>query len=105
MKRRNLIAALLFAGASVMLHAHGGMVHVMGTVTALTDKSVTVATTDNKSVEIALTEETTYENGSKPSTRKDLKIGDRVAIHALKVKDALQAHDVRFSEATAASSH
>jgi hypothetical protein len=30
-----------------------------------------------------------------------LKVGDRVVIHAVKVKDVLQAHDVRFSEVAA----
>jgi len=105
MNRRVLITALLFACLSLFARAHGGMVHVMGTVTALSDISITVETTDKKTIEVALTDATTYENGSKPSTRKDLKIGARVVIHAVKVKDALQAHDVRFSEGTPASSH
>jgi hypothetical protein len=105
MNRRILIAGLLLAWMSVLVHAHGGMIHVMGTVTALTDTSVTVETTDKKTVEVGLTDATTYQNGSKPAARKDLKIGDRVVIHAVKVKDALQAHEVHFSEATAASSH
>jgi len=105
MNRRTLIAGLLFVCASVLVHAHGGMIHVMGTVTALTDTSVTVQTTDNKTVEVVLTDATTYQNGSKAAARKDLKVGDRVVIHAVKVKDALQAHEVHFSEATATSSH
>jgi DUF917 family protein len=44
-------------------------------------------------------------NGSKPSTKKELKVGDRVVIHAVKVKDALQAHEVRFSQGVPASAH
>jgi hypothetical protein len=105
MNRRILIAGLLLVCASVLVHAHGGMIHVMGTVTGLTDTSVMVETTDKKTVEVVLTDATTYQNGSKPAARKDLKVGDRVVIHAVKVKDALQAHEVHFSEATAASSH
>jgi len=105
MNRRTLIAALLISTVSLIAYAHGGMIHVMGTVTALTDKTVTVSTTDKKSIEVLLTETTTYENGAKPATRKDLKVGDRVVIHAVKVKDALEAHDVRFSEVTATSAH
>ena len=77
----------------------------MGTVTALTDKTVTVTSTDKRSIEVVLTETTTYENGSKPESRRDLKVGDRVVIHAVKVKDTLQAHDVRFSEVPATSAH
>lgn len=104
--RRILIFGLLLTCSSVLVRAHGGMIHVMGTVTAVTDSSVTVETTDKKTVEVQLTDSTTFLNGSKPADRKELKVGDRVVIHAVKVKDALQAHEVRFSQATApASSH
>jgi len=106
MNRRKLIAfGLLFLSSSILLRAHGGMIHVMGTVTAVTDHSVTVETTDKKSVEVFLTDTTTYMDGSKPSSKNELKVGDRVVIHAVKVKEALQAHEVRFSQATPASSH
>jgi len=74
------------------------MIHVMGTVTALTSKSVTVQTADRKRVEVVLTSTTTYVKGSQPAAWKDLKPGDRVVIHAVKVKNVLQAHEVRFSE-------
>lgn len=100
MNRRVLIVTVLFAVASVFAHAHEGMIHVMGTVTALTDKSVTVQTSDKKSVEVALTSTTTYVKGTQPAAWKDLKPGYRVVIHAVKVKDVLQAHEVRFSEAS-----
>ncbi len=105
MKRRTLIAGLLLACTSVLLHAHGGMIHVMGTVTGITDTSVTVETTDTKTVEVQFVDTTTFLNGSKPANRKDVKVGDRVVIHAVKVKDSLQAHEVRFSHAAPATSH
>ena len=105
MQRRTLIAGLFLACTSVLLHAHGGMIHVMGIVTAITGNSVTVETTDKNTVEIQLVDTTTFLNGSKPGNRMDLKVGDRVVIHAAKVKDSLQAHEVRFSEGTPATSH
>ena len=105
MKRRSFIAVLLLVSCAALLHAHGGMIHVMGTVTAVTDNSVTVETTDKKTVEIEFTDTTTFMNGSKPGNRKELKVGDRVVIHAAKVKESLQAHEVRFSSAAPASSH
>ena len=105
MKRRILIAGLLLLCSSVFLHAHGGMIHVMGTVTGVTDNSITVETTDKKTVVIEFTDTTTFMNGSKPGNRKELKVGDRVVIHAAKVKESLQAHEVRFSPAAPASSH
>ena len=105
MKRRTMIAALLLACTSNLLHAHGGMIHVMGTVTGMTDTSVMVETTDKKTVEVQLVDTTTFMNGTNPSSRKELKVGDRVVIHAVKVKDALQAHEVRFSQGAPASHH
>ncbi|HZC24807.1 MAG TPA: DUF5666 domain-containing protein [Candidatus Binatia bacterium] len=101
MNRRTLLAALLLSAVSLLAHAHEGMIHVMGIVTALTDKSVTVEPTDKKTVEVVLTATTTYEKGAQASTWKELKVGDRVVIHAVKVKSALQAHSVRFTEAGA----
>lgn len=73
----------------------------METVTALTDKSVTVQTSDKKTVQVVLTATTTYEEGTQPSSWKALKVGDWVVIHAMKVMDALQAHSVRSTESTA----
>jgi len=103
MNRRVLIAASLFATLSLFVHAHEGMIHVMGTVTALTEKSVTVETTDKKTVEVGLTATTTYEKDNQPAAWKDLKIGNRVVIHAVKVNDALQAHDVKFTAQTSSA--
>ena len=71
----------------------------------MTDKSVTVETTDKKSIEVVLIDTTTYEKASKPAARADLKVGDRVVIHAVKVKDVLQARGVRFNEVASSSPH
>ena len=105
MKRRTIIAILLLTCTSALLHAHGGMVHVMGTVTGISATSVTVETTDKKAVEVLLTETTAFLNGSKPSNKDELKVGDRVVIHAVKVKDSLQAHEIKFSQGTSAPTH
>lgn len=105
MNRRVTIVMLVFACASLIAYAHEGMIHVMGTVTALTENSVTVVTSENKSIVVVLVETTTYEKGTQPAVRKDLKIGDRVVIHAVKVKDALNAQNIRFSESKVLPSH
>ncbi|MFT4111326.1 DUF5666 domain-containing protein [Silvibacterium sp.] len=76
------------------------MIHVIGVITTLTDKSVTVKTTDNKSVAVVLADTTTYEKNKTAAARSDLKVGDRVVIHAMKMSGALQAHTVEFSEVT-----
>ncbi|MBN9615389.1 MAG: hypothetical protein BGO25_03295 [Acidobacteriales bacterium 59-55] len=100
MKRRILVTVLLLSCITLIARAHEGMIHVMGVVTALSHKSVTVETTDKKSVEVVLADTTTYEKAKKAATRADLKIGDRVVIHAMKMKGVLQAHTVQFSEVT-----
>jgi hypothetical protein len=74
------------------------MIHVIGVVTTLTDKSVTVETTD-KSVDVVLADTTPYAKDKKAAARPDLKVGDRVVIHAMKMNGVLQAHTVEFSEA------
>jgi hypothetical protein len=103
MKRRFVILILLLTTTSLLAYAHEGMIHVIGTVTAFTEKSITVTTTDKQNVGVVLTAATTYEKGTAPAAWKDLKTGDRVVIHAVKVNDVLQAHDVRFSEVTVRS--
>ena len=103
MKRRTLVlalAVLLLTGIPLIAHAHEGMIHVIGVVTALTDKSVTVETTDKKSVNVVLDATTTYEKDKKAAAWSDLKVGDRVVIHSMKMNGALQAHTVDFSETT-----
>ena len=67
-------------------------------MTALSDKSVTVETTDKKNVDVALVDTTTYEKDKKAAARDDLKIGDRVDIHAVMVKGILEALTEQFSE-------
>lgn len=103
MKRRIVITALLLSCITLVARAHEGMIHVMGIVTALTDRSVTVQTTDKKNVEVVLSDSTTYEKNKKAAIRGDLKIGDRVVIHAMKMSGALQAHTVQFSEAASSA--
>ena len=98
-----MILALLLMAASLLAYAQEGMIHVIWTVTALTEKSITVTTTDKQNVGVVLTATTTYEKGTARAAWKDLKIGDRVVIHAAKFNDVLQAHDVHFSEVTVRS--
>ena len=49
MKRTLAVVALLFA-ISIMAFAHGKEKHVMGTVTGISDSSITVETTAKKSL-------------------------------------------------------
>jgi hypothetical protein len=72
-----LLTIVLFVG---LLHAHGDP--IMGTVTAITNDTITVKDKDNKSVMIMLEKGTKYLMNEKPAKKTDLKTGVRVVIDA-----------------------
>jgi len=104
MKRRIavLVSILVFAGP---VFAHGNEQHVMGTVTEVTDNSITVETRDQQKVTVAIVPETKFMKGTATATLKDLKVGDRVVIHAAKHGEQLQAHTVRIGGASGMAEH
>lgn len=91
-----LVALVLMVGSA---YAHNGMEHVMGTVASLADGSITVTTTDGKTQAVAVTGDTKYSNTSGTITLKDIKVGDRVVIHATKKDGKLVAATVQVSTA------
>jgi ribosomal protein S1 len=95
MKRSVAVITLLFA-LSVMALAHGTGKHVMGTVTSISDSSITVETTAKKSVTVDVSDKTKFEKSGSPATLKDLKVGDKVVVHADVSGDKLVANEVRF---------
>lgn len=88
--RRVLVLAL----APMIVLAHDGMEHVRGAVAKISDQSITVTTTAGKTVEVTLDAETTYARAAKPIQKSDLKVGDRVVIHAAEKGNTLIAHTV-----------
>ena len=60
MGRRALLLALATALLSLVAFAHDGMEHVQGTVSKVSDQSVTVTTAGGKAVEVMLDGQTTY---------------------------------------------
>ncbi len=83
----------LFAGAA---YAHNGMVHVMGTIVAMTDSSISVKAKNEKVQTVALTSGTKYLRGETSVTLKDIKIGDLIVIHATGKPDHLVAAEVKL---------
>jgi Domain of unknown function (DUF5666) len=90
--RRILLLALILA--PVIALAHGGLEHVRGTIAKVSDGSVTVTTAAGKTVEVLLDAQTTYARAEKPIQKTDLKVGDRVVIHAAEKGTTLTAHTV-----------
>lgn len=82
----------LFAGAA---YAHNGMVHVMGTVTAITDTGISVKAMNGTIQTIALTGNTKYQRGDDSITPKDIKVGDPIVIHAVGKSNHLIAAEIK----------
>ena len=105
MKKQAAIV-LMFVFIASLAFAHGNEEHVMGTVAKISSNSITVQTTNNETKEVAVTDKTTFENAGAPAKLDDLKVGDRVVIHADKQGNKLVAHTVRFgAKKTVAHSH
>ena len=95
MKRTVAVVSLLFA-LSVVALAHGNEKHVMGKITSISDSSITVETTANKSVTVEVSDKTKFEKNGAAATLKDLKVGDKVVIHAGVSGTKLVANEVHF---------
>jgi hypothetical protein len=95
MKRTVAVITLLFT-LSLMALAHGNEKHVMGTVTNISDNSITVETKTKKSVTVDVSDKTKFEKSGAAATLKDLKVGDKVVIHADASGGKLIANEVHF---------
>jgi preprotein translocase subunit YajC len=76
--------------------AHGDQVHVMGTVSKIETDTITVATTAGGEKTVKLVAATKFLKGESPATPKDLKVGDRVVIHAKPNGPVLEATEVKI---------
>ena len=79
---RTFLATVALTLGSAAAFAHNGVEHVMGTVTAVAETSITVDTMKHTSVTVLLDDTTTFSNNDVAASRKDLKIGQRVVINA-----------------------
>ena len=80
---RTLIAMAALMIGSAIAFAHNGVEHVMGTVTAVTDNSITVDTVKHKTVTVMVNPSTTFSHKDQKASLKDLKVGDRVGFYLL----------------------
>ena len=98
-----LLAVLTLALLPTIASGHGGEEHVIGTVTKVSDTSVTVKTTAGKIVEVGFDAKTSYARTKLPAQKTDVKVGDRIVIHAVEVNEKLVAHTVELGAVTTAS--
>src|SRR5262245_43616434 len=93
------LAVVSLALLTTIATAHGGEEHVVGTVTKVTDTAVTVKTTAGKTVEVGFDSKTIYKRANQPIQKSDIKVGDRIVIHAAEVKEKLVARTVEIGTA------
>jgi hypothetical protein len=95
--------ALLFAILAPATVAHGTEKHVLGTVTKISDTEITVETQEKQLTVVKIAPETSFVKSGATANLKDLKVGDRVVIHAKPVGGELIAHEVRFGKTAPAA--
>jgi hypothetical protein len=89
-----VLACLVWASSAT---AHGGQRHVLGTVTELDATHVVVKTPDGNTQSILRNADTKYVRGEGAATADDLRVGDRVVVHASLSSDPPMAKTIRFS--------
>ena len=85
---------------TVVTWAHGNETHVMGTVTKISANSITVRTAarTHKMVTVFIVPSTKFLKSGAEASLKDLKVDDRVVIHAKPNGDKLEADTVEFGK-------
>jgi fumarate reductase subunit C len=90
--------AILFTLALMVgtAYAHNGMEHVMGTVAGMTNNSITVTTKTGKAQTVMINADTKFTRMDAVIAIKDIKVGDKVVIHATEKDEKLTAATVRI---------
>ena len=98
MNVRVFVLAFCIVFVAIAALAHGGKEHVIGTVANVAPDSIIVKTMANKMVKVSVAPATTFTMGKMTMKIDDLKIGDRVVIHAEEPEEGtLVADTVEFS--------
>ena len=100
-----VMAIAMIAISSSLALAHGDQQHVMGIITKIDASSVSVKTTTGQIKVVMIQATTKFLKGTSAITQQDLKVGDRVVIHAKPEGNMLHATEVKVGVATAASLH
>lgn len=93
--KRLFILALTFGLLATAANAHSGMIHIMGTVSSITDHDISVKGTDGKIQTAIFTASTKFSRSDAAASAKDVKVGDPVVIHATRKGDQLTAAEVK----------
>ncbi len=104
MRKAAMLLTVLCLSVGMAL-AHGNEKHVMGKVTQVLPTEVTVQSTSGEVQTVKITNTTQFVRGGAAAALTDLKVGDKVVIHAKPVNGGLEASEVRFGSTTAQTAH
>lgn len=104
MRRSSLAVNLLFL-LSTVTFAHNDQQHVMGTVAKIDSGSISVKTTTGELKTVMILPTTKFLRGTAAATAQDVKIGDRVVIHAKPEGEILNATEVKVGETKGSMHH
>lgn len=103
--RSSVVTAALLLILPTIVLAHNNQQHVMGTVTKIDSASISVKTTTGDVKVIMLLPTTKFLKGTAAATAQDVKVGDRVVIHAKPQGEMLNATEVRIGAANGSVHH
>jgi len=95
--RLSVLAMGLIFWSTIVL-AHGNQQHVMGTVTKVDAASISVKTTAGEEKVVMILPTTKFVKGTAGASPRDLRVGDRVVIHAKPEGNMLNATEVKIGE-------
>lgn len=96
---KSLMVAALSLVMATAAFAHGDMEHILGTVAAVSDDSITVKLSSGESREVAVDGSTKFLRGGVAVALSDVHVGDRIVVHASKQGDKVLAAQVQLGPA------
>ena len=102
---RTILIAIVALILATLAFAHGNEQHVMGTVTKIDAGSITVKTTRGEMKTVMILASTKFVKGTSSAAQQDLKVGDRVVIHAKPEGDMLHGTEVKIADPTQGMVH
>lgn len=103
--KRAILAVWAVLILATMVWAHGDEQHVMGLVTKIDGTSISVKTTEGSVKTVMVMPETKFVRAGSTAKLGDLKVGDRVVIHAKAMGDMLHATEVKIGEVSTEAAH
>lgn len=103
--RFSVLAVSLMLMLSTVALAHGDQQHVMGTVTKVENGSISVKTTTGEVKVVMILPSTKFVRGSSAATQEDVKVGERVVIHAKPEGNMLHATEVKIGGMNDSTQH